>query len=429
MVAGMKAVILAAGEGQRLRPLTYTRPKHMIPIGGRPILEHLMNALKAIDLEEILVVVNYRADAIKGYFGDGSNFGVKIRYVHQVETRGTADAILAVEGHVEEPFLAVNGDLLISSNIVKPVIDAFMKGEADAVVAAAMVERPEHFGVLKVDGGRLLGIVEKPPSEAAGRLVNAGIYVFSPEIFDYIRLTGPSERGELEITDSLRLMVEGGRRVMVVEVPREEWLDIGRPWDLLEANMRALKIIEPKILGEVEDGAHIKGPVFIGGGSIVRSGSYIEGPVFIGEGSDIGPNCYIRPHTSIGRNVRVGNACEIKNSILMDNVHVGHLSYVGDSIIGEGCNLGAGFISANLRFDKKTVRMRIKGEEVDTGRVKMGVVIGDGVLTGIGALFMPGVTVGCNSWIGPNVVVYEDVPPYTILMLVQQTRRGQIRIQ
>ncbi|MEM2593889.1 MAG: DapH/DapD/GlmU-related protein, partial [Candidatus Bathyarchaeia archaeon] len=206
----------------------------------------------------------------------------------------------------------------------------------------------------------------------------------------------------------------------------DEWLDIGRPWDLFDANMRVLKTIRPEILGKVEEGAHIRGPAFIGEETIVRSGSYIEGPVFIGDGCDIGPNCYIRSYTSIGRNVRIGNACEVKNSILMDNVHVGHLSYVGDSIIGENCNLGAGFISANLRFDKRTIRMRVRGEVIDTGRTKMGVIMGDNVMTGVGALFMPGVTVGCNCWIGPNIVVYDDVPPNTILILEQQVKHRSL---
>lgn len=418
----MKAVILAAGEGQRLRPLTYTRPKHMIPIGGKPILEHIINALGTLDLEEILIVVNYKAEVIERYFGGGSRFGVKIRYVRQRETLGTADAILSVEGYVDEPFLAINGDLLTSANAIRSVVNTFVGKKMDAAIAAVRVERPEEFGVLKVDGGELLGIMEKPSSGAVSNLINAGIYMFSPEIFDYIRMTNISERGELEVTDSIQLMIERGKKISVVEVSREEWFDIGRPWDLLEANMRVLSTLKPKILGEVESGVHIKGSVFIGEGSVIRSGAYIEGPVFIGEESNIGPNCYIRPYTSMGRNVRVGNACEVKNSILMDNVHVGHLSYVGDCIIGEGCNLGAGFISANLRFDKKTVKMRVRGEKVDTGRVKMGVVMGDNVLTGVGAVFMPGVTIGCNSWIGPNVVVYEDVPPDTIVMLEQQVK-------
>jgi len=423
--------VLAAGEGQRLRPLTFTRPKHMIPVGGRPILEHLINALKIAGINDILAVVNYKAEIIKGYFGDGSKFGVKIDYIHQERVLGTANAVAAAEEYIgEREFLAINGDLLVSAEAIRSVMDAH-EHERDrpiATLAGVGVERPENYGVLKVEGKWLVDILEKPQLEMhpADNLVNAGIYIFSTEIFDFIRKTKPSERGELEITDSIRLLIKDGENVLVSKLPSGCWLDIGRPWDIFDANMRVLKSVEPSILGSIEDGAHIRGRVFVGKGALIRSGSYIEGPAYIGDGSDIGPNCYIRPYTSIGRNVRVGNACEIKNSILMDNVHVGHLSYIGDSIIGEGCNLGAGFISANLRFDRKTIKMRVKGEVVDTGRTKIGVIMGDRVMTGVGALFMPGVTVGPNSWIGPNVVVYEDVPPDTILILEQQIKRKSL---
>ncbi|MEM2341802.1 MAG: sugar phosphate nucleotidyltransferase [Candidatus Bathyarchaeia archaeon] len=420
----MKAIILAAGEGQRLRPLTFTRPKHMIPIGGKPILEHLIKTLKGAGIEEFLVVVNYKAEVIERYFGDGSRYGVKIEYIFQKRLLGTADAISSAEKHVNEDFLAINGDLLTSIDAIKSLIEAHKRANSIATLAAVKVEQASQYGVLKIESGQLVDIVEKPSLVSPlGELVNAGIYMFSTEIFDFIKLTEQSQRGELEITDSIRLIIKGGKRVTVAEIPSDRWLDIGRPWDLLDANARVLKSIKPENHGDIEDGAHIKGPVFIGENTIIRSGSYIEGPVFIGEGSDIGPNCHIRPYTSIGKNVRIGNACEIKNSILMNNVHVGHLSYIGDSIIGEGCNLGAGSISANLRFDKRTVKMRIKGEIVDTGRVKLGVIMGDNVMTGVGALFMPGVTIGCNSWVGPNIVVYEDVPPNTILLLEQQIKR------
>jgi bifunctional UDP-N-acetylglucosamine pyrophosphorylase/glucosamine-1-phosphate N-acetyltransferase len=165
----------------------------------------------------------------------------------------------------------------------------------------------------------------------------------------------------------------------------------------------------------VEEGVRILGPVHISEGARVRSGAYIEGPVVIGPGSDVGPNCYLRPSTSIGENVRVGNACEVKNSIVMDGTHVAHLSYVGDSIIGEGCNLGAGTITANIRFDKKNVRVNIKGKRIDSGLRKLGSIIGDDVQTGINVSLMPGVKVGSNSWIAPSLTVHEDVPASVFL--------------
>ena len=177
------------------------------------------------------------------------------------------------------------------------------------------------------------------------------------------------------------------------------------------------------VWGVVESGAHLIGPVTLAKTARIRAGAYIEGPVFIDEKSDIGPNCYIRPYTSVGKKVRIGNACEIKNSLIMDNTHVGHLSYVGDGIIGEDCNLGAGTAVANFRLDGKTVKMRVKDEVVDSERRKLGVVLGDEVKTGINSLLMPGVKIGHNSWIGPNLVVNRDVPSNTLLLMKQETEQ------
>jgi bifunctional UDP-N-acetylglucosamine pyrophosphorylase/glucosamine-1-phosphate N-acetyltransferase len=177
--------------------------------------------------------------------------------------------------------------------------------------------------------------------------------------------------------------------------------------------------MEHKVYGTVENGAHLIGPVTVAETARIRSGAYVEGPTFIDGGSDIGPNCYIRPCTSIGKNVRVGNACEIKNSIIMDWTHAGHLSYVGDSILCEHCNLGAGTITANYRLDGGTVKMKVKDKMVDSGRRKLGAILGDNVKTGINALLMPGVKVGTNSWIGANFTVHSDLPANTTTLIKQ----------
>lgn len=290
-------------------------------------------------------------------------------------------------------------------------------------MAVVPVKNPEHYGIVELDASHVTSIIEKPQSkEAPTNLANTGIYVFQQKIFEKIRQTAKSSRGELEITDSLHLLIQEDKEsVLAVQVSNEEWLDVGKPWDLFEANQRALRTMESLVEGEIEEGTHLIGNVVVGKGARIRSGAYIEGPAFIGEHSDIGPNCFIRPYTSIGKNGRIGNACEIKNSIIMDKTHIGHLSYIGDSIISENCNLGAGTITANYRFDTKTVKMTIKEELVDTGRTKIGVILGDGVKTGINALFMPGVKVGNDSWIGPSVIVDRDVLPNTMLLLKQET--------
>jgi bifunctional UDP-N-acetylglucosamine pyrophosphorylase/glucosamine-1-phosphate N-acetyltransferase len=177
--------------------------------------------------------------------------------------------------------------------------------------------------------------------------------------------------------------------------------------------------MEHHVLGVVEEGAHLFGPVTLAATARVRSGAYIQGPVFIDEGADVGPNCFIRPGTSLGKKTRVGNGCEVKNTLVMDGAHIGHLSYVGDSVIGEKCNFGAGTITANLRFDDGKIKMVIKNKVVDTGRRKLGVVMGDNVKTGIKASFMPGVKVGTNAWVGANVMVERDLPANSIAVLKQ----------
>ena len=201
---------------------------------------------------------------------------------------------------------------------------------------------------------------------------------------------------------------------------KNKWIDIGRPWELLDVNEHFLKDLKTDIQGEVEDGATIHGPVFVGKNSIVRSGSYIMGPVYIGENCDIGPNSFLRKYSCIGNNVSVGNGVELKNSIIMDNTNVNHLSYIGDSIIGSNCNIAAGTNIANLRFDNGNVKISVKGDKIDSGRRKMGVVFGDGVKTGINSSFNPGVKIGVNSRIGAGAIISKDLESNKILIPRQE---------
>ena len=417
----MKAVVLAAGEGVRLQPITATRPKHLIKLGGKAILEHCIEALKSCGLTDIVIVTHYMSDAIRQYFGDGEKFGVKIAYVAQKAILGTGNAVSTVEPYVDGDFTLVYGDLLFAPDSLKTVLQCYETEEAAAVMAVVPVDKPENYGIVEIDGKKAVKrIIEKPAAgEAPSNLANAGIYVFSLEVFDKLRQITASVRGEWELIDALSLLIKDGKAVLAAEIRRGDWFDIGRPWDLLDANSWVLKRMEHKVYGTVEQGAHLIGPVTVAETARIRSGAYIEGPAFIDEGSDIGPNCYIRPCTSIGRNVRVGNACEVKNSIIMDYTHVGHLAYVGDSILCEHCNLAAGTITANLRLDDDHVKMLVKDRVVDTGRRKLGAILGDNVKTGVNALFMPGVKVGANSWIGANFTVYRDLPANSIALLKQ----------
>jgi bifunctional UDP-N-acetylglucosamine pyrophosphorylase/glucosamine-1-phosphate N-acetyltransferase len=423
----MKAVVLAAGEGVRLQPITATRPKHLIRVGGKPILEHCLEAVKASGMTEVIIVTHFMGDAIRQHFGDGEKMDLKVEYVEQAAVLGTGNAVSVVEPYVDGAFVLVYGDLLFAPDAIKNVVQLYEVEKPASVMAVVSVEKPESYGVVELENEKTVKcIIEKPAlGQAPSNLANAGLYVLSMEIFDKIRQIKSSVRGELELTDALSLLIKDEKPVLAAKISKADWTDIGKPWDLLEANSWALKRMEHNVYGNVENGAHLVGPVTVAETARIRSGAYVEGPTFIDEGSDIGPNCFIRACTSIGKNVRIGNACEIKNSIIMDWTHIGHLSYVGDSILCERCNLGAGTITANYRLDGGTVKMMVKDGIVDSGRKKLGAILGDNVKTGINALLMPGVKVGTNSWVGPNFTVHRDLPANTIALLKQDEAKRE----
>jgi bifunctional UDP-N-acetylglucosamine pyrophosphorylase/glucosamine-1-phosphate N-acetyltransferase len=399
----MQAVILAAGEGTRMRPLTENKPKVMLPIANKPMLEHIIESVKGAGITDILLIVGYKKESIMDYFGDGSKLGVHISYATQGQQMGTGHAFGMASGHCKGPFIALNGDVLVSSDHIKKI----MQRTEDAIITVQKVAQPQSYGVIEADGARVKKIVEKsqnPPTD----LANAGVYLFSPAIFNAIFKTQLSPRNEIEVTDSIQFLIDKGNPVGF-EVMEEQWLDVGRPWELLTANELKLKTMKGRIEGEVEPNATLKGEVSVGKGTIVRNGAYIIGPVIIGENCDIGPNCFIRPSTSIGNRVHIGNAVEVKNSIIMDDTKIGHLTYLGDSVLGSRCNFGAGTKVANLRLDEKNIPVILKGQRVDSGRRKLGCIMGDDVHTGIGALINVGTVIEAGARIGPGELVKGEV--------------------
>lgn len=425
----MQTVILAAGEGTRLQPLTSTRSKHMIPLAGKPLLQYLLEALYENGISNILIVTGHHETLLKEYFRDGSNWNININYVHQDTYLGSGHAFSCAEQYVTDDFfLALYGDLFVHSDVIRALLHQY-QAHHTPIIGVVQVTNPQHYGVTLIRNGQVAQIIEKPNTTAYGNLINAGIYVFPKSIFPIIHATPKSPRGELEITDTIRTMIRNKTRFLPHELPTHHWLDIGRPWDLFTVTSRLLSITDttPLTQRDIEQGAIIRGRVHIEPGARIRSGVYLEGPVYIGQNSDIGPNCYIRPYTCIENNVRIGHACEVKNSIILSGTHIGHLSYIGDSIIGANCNFGAGTITANLRLDEAPIRVRIKGQPQDSGRRKLGVIMGDNVKTGINVQFMPGVTIGCDAWIGPGAQVTKDVPAGYFYSHSQSVKRLQPR--
>lgn len=394
----MKAVILAAGEGSRMRPLTYNRPKVMLPIANKPILEHLIIEAIAAGIDKYIFVVGYHDEQIRDYFGNGKKWGIEIEYVTQRKRMGTADAVKNVKPLVDGKFLVINGDVIVSGEDI-----ARMIANNDNAIGIKEVGVVNGLGVVELAGNKLKNIyekIDKPPSN----MVNTGMYLFSKDIFDFIERTPKSIRGEHEITSSIQLMLEQGQSITCQRI--DYWLECSYPWDLLAAN-EAFMGNEIKNEGNIEENVVIQGAVSISVDTIIRSGSYIAGPVVIGSNCDIGPNCYIRPFTSIGNGCRIGAAVEVKGSIIMKNTKIPHHNYIGDSVIGEGCNFGSGTKIANLRLDKKNVLV----SDIDTKRCKLGAIIGDGVETGINASINVGSIIGNNTVIGPGAVASGIIMP------------------
>jgi UDP-N-acetylglucosamine diphosphorylase/glucosamine-1-phosphate N-acetyltransferase len=388
----MQCVVLAAGEGKRMRPLTATRPKVMIPLANRPMTHHLVCAARDAGITEFILVVGYQEQAVRDYFGDGSDYGVDIRYVTQRRQKGTADALRAAEDHISGPFLVLNGDLVLKSLDIATII-----GKDAPCMGIFHSDHPKDFGVATIEGDRVTCLEEKSDAPRSN-LINAGIYLFSPEIFSALRSVGTSPRGELELTAALAdLIRERKLRAHTLSF----WLDAGYPWDLIDANSTLLEDVEHRNEGTVEEGVSLTGRVSIGAGSVIKSGTCIEGPCIIGEECRIGPHAYIRGATSIGDRCHIGHSTEIKNSIIMYDTNIPHFNYIGDSIIGSDCNFGAGTKVANLRHDHGTVVIR----GVNTRRVKMGAVIGDGVRFGINCSVNVGTVVGSRVSVAPHTAI------------------------
>ncbi len=390
-----QALILAAGQGTRMRPLTARLPKPLLPAGGAPFLEHQLHALVEVGVKHVVVLVGYRMREVHEALGDGERFGLELEYLVQEEQLGTGHAVAQAAGKLNEIFFCLNGDTLVTTETLRALATA----TGEHALAVAQVADCSNYGLIKAHKGKLVNIIEKG-GEGPGS-INAGVYRFAPSIFKVLKAIERSPRGEYELTTALEAITQS---VTVVEV-EGEWLDLGRPWDLLTANTLLLSRMKPAIEGSVEEGAVLKGAVHVAAGAIVKAGSRIEGPTWIGPDAIVGPNACIRGATMLGTGAKVGAASEVKNSILMEHSKAPHHNYVGDSILGRNCNLGSGTKIANLRHDGASIYAVIRGERVDSGLRKLGVILGDDVKTGINASLNVGTILGEGTVVGPGRVV------------------------
>lgn len=391
----MKAVVLAAGEGLRLRPFTVNRPKVMIKIANKPIIEYVIQALLANNIREIEIVVGYRKEQIMTYFGDGSKWGAKINFVAQDKQLGTAHALYQAKDRLKGRFLVLPGDNIIEPETIKPV--AHEMDDWASVIAHSST--PSKYGVVTLEGKPIKKIIEKPDQEISN-LISTGIYQLSDAIFPEIE-TVSTHLKQNDLTSVIQHCIDEGRRVLG-EMTEGRWIDAVFPWDILTLNSEALKATDVCRAGKVESNVYINGPVSVGEGSIIRSGTYIQGPVVIGKGCDVGPNVVLMAPTTLGNNVTVNPFTEIRSSVVMSDISIGAHSVISHSIVGDGCQIGTHFSSASEK-----AKIVLDNEFFDVEHI--GSIIGDDVKIGNQVVINSGTIIGPNSKIASHKHITTNV--------------------
>jgi glucose-1-phosphate thymidylyltransferase len=385
------AVVLAAGEGTRLRPLTRNRPKPMLPAANRPILEHVLDTLVAAGLSEVCLVVGYKRDRVQDYFGSTYR-DVDLEYVVQEKQLGSGHALLAARDHVDEPMLVLNGDRVIEVEAVERVAAAH---ERHGEPTLAVLERPDtsQYGAVRLADGHIVELVEKPESDDY-RLINAGVYGFGTDIFETMAAT-PRRDGELALTDAIvRLIDEGGP----VHGVRTEglWADATYPWDLLTVADELL------VRGHVDEPRLADG-VWVADSALVHDRATLQAPVVVGPDCEVAAGAVVGPRTALGRNVTVGPNATVEQSVLDTDTRVDAGSLVRDCVTGQDCDLGAGTVvpggPADVRVD----------DRIFTDQ-RLGAVLADRAHAVGDVGFAPGTLVGPGARLGIGVRVQGTIP-------------------
>jgi glucose-1-phosphate thymidylyltransferase len=372
----MKAVILAAGEGKRLRPFTETVPKVMLPVANKPILSYVVDAVKNSGISEIIIVVGYKKEVIMEYFKDYK--GAKISYVTQEKQLGTAHALLQAKEKIKESFIVLSGDNIIDQKSITKLIND--KSEYSILIKEH--PHPSKYGVVILEKQKLKEIVEKPKEEV-GKFISTGIYKLPKTIFDKIKEM--ASMGVFDLSTVIQTLVN--EKKTIKSIIADEWMDIVYPWDLIHVNELLIHKAPKSKGGVIEKGVTIKGDVSIGKDTRIYSGCYIVGPVIIGEGCEIGPNACIFPSTAIGDNVAIHPFSEIKNSVIMDNSHIGTNSFVKDSVIARGT-----IIHNNFSSMEGEATIEIDGEYKKL--LSIGSMIGEDCVIASNVIIDPGIIIG-----------------------------------
>lgn len=327
----MKALVLSGGRATRLRPITHTSAKQLVPVANKPILFYALEAIRDAGITDIGIIVGHTAEEIKAAVGDGERFGVKVTYIPQEAPLGLAHAVKIAEPFIKDDrFVMFLGDNLIRDGISE-VVSRFQEESPNAHIMLAKVRNPQDFGVAELNGTRVLRLVEKP-KEPKSDLALVGVYLFDNTVFEAVNAIKPSARGELEITDAIQYLIEKQYTVHW-HLVSGWWKDTGKLEDMLEANRLVLETIERRIDGEVDESSQIDGRVVVEKGTQVLN-SVIRGPAIVGEGCKI-ENSYIGPFTSIYNRVKITSS-EVEHSIILEDSCITDIgARIEDSLIGK----------------------------------------------------------------------------------------------
>ena len=333
----MKGIILHGGHGTRLRPLTHTGPKQLLPIANKPMSQFCLEAISETGITDIAIIIGgVGSNKVREYYGDGKKFGVKISYIEQDEPRGIAHAIRLCKEFVNnEKFLVFLGDNIIQKSITD-FVKNFNDSNYDATILLCEVDNPSRFGIADVEQEKILKITEKPKNPTSNLAVT-GIYMLTPQIFEIIDNLRPSWRNELEITDALDNLLKQNNNISFEKIT-DYWKDTGTPEDIIHANGEIIKNIKEYSHGRIGDNVQISGKVLTGKNSIIEQNVTISGPVIIGENCKINSGVIIGPNTSIGNNSII-NQGNIENSIIMENCEIDSISKIRDSIISNNSKI------------------------------------------------------------------------------------------
>ncbi len=387
----MKAVILAAGEGLRLRPFTEDKPKVMLPVANKPILHHVIDSIKKTSINEIIVIIGYQKNKILQYFDKIPD--LKLDFIEQKNQLGTAHALLTAESKVDDDFIVVFGDNLIGSNSLQQLIDS--KNQNGLLITHHV--HPSKYGVVGIKGKNVETISEKPEDKTS-QYIATGVYKFQKSIFNSI--TTCVDHGDLGLTAVIQQLISEGNSIGTVKTT--EWSDVVYPWDLLSVNEHYLNNVNKDISGTIEKNVQIKGPVIISKDSKILSGSYLVGPLIIGEGCEIGPNACIFPSTVIGNNCVIEPFSCIRNSIIMEECRIGSHVSIANSILDDGVRMQN---HVSILEDQAFVRL---GDEIKQVR-NIGGMIGGNAVIGNNSVIDPGIIIGKNASIAPLKYISKNI--------------------